>query len=167
MRIQRLAEIGWVTSERIGYRSTSLVRITANGARRVNWPLALIKAPAPQLLKHELTCVAAHNFVEGLGWSYVSEWSLLRQGWPRGLHRPDGIGYRVGHGPVIFEIELQRKSKERLARLIEDNISDPANSLVYWVGPGVRANLESVIATQLPEGMHRRIAIHDLGPLAR
>lgn len=96
-------------------------------------------------LRHTVMCARVRLFYEAQGFEWISERSILRDGWRLLMddgteerrewtsHRPDGVALRAGEALGV-EVELASKEPVRLQRIIADLMSDERihSGAHYW-----------------------------------
>ena len=182
--VRRLENEGLVRRVAMTRGAGSLIVVTESGARMAGeGRLGAPRSVAPSTWAHAVASawVAASFQVRDRPWVSPRE-VALDPGWQatvtyrdasgdtrRVLHRPD-LGTEVKGAPVAVEVELQRKSKERLRGILDmyrERTSGPDKglaSVVYIAGnQDVTRTLQGVAETAgLPERAFRVVALGEV-----
>ncbi len=127
---QRLEREGWLRRYAMTRGNGSLLVVTDRGVRVAELELSAAPRPTPTWWAHDCACAwtAAWLTVREADWrgprevladsglTGKLEWQT-RAGWRGATHRPD-LALSIADGTVVVEVELRRKSSNRLGAVL-------------------------------------------------
>lgn len=163
---QRWQRLGWMNEHRILAGAGGVwVWPTAQGLREAGSTWRACREPSLTTLAHRRAVWAARLELAGRGWGWVPERELHRRQHADGrrAHVADGLAV-TPDGEVPVEVELTRKSRERVVEIVGGHLAGPGKA-IYFVTGGTRPVVEAALV-QLGEPVAGRVWVRDLPDLA-